>query len=81
MFIPNGHRPSNPADRSRLVSIQESCQRLGISAPTIYRMRARGELQMVRLGRRTLIRESDLLRLMGYPDRSGALDLAGRGDA
>ena len=58
------HAAEGGMERERLASLREACSRLGLSQATLYRMKGRGELQMVPIGRRTFIRESELLRLM-----------------
>jgi excisionase family DNA binding protein len=42
----------------RLLNKQEVCERLRCSLPTLDRMIRRGELPVVRVGRRVLLRES-----------------------
>jgi excisionase family DNA binding protein len=44
----------------RLLTRREACERLRCSMPTLARMIQRGELPVVRVGRRVLLRESTL---------------------
>ena len=48
-------------DGDRLVSIHpDASSRLGVSRATVYELHSRGELRTVKLGRRRMVRESDL---------------------
>ncbi len=47
-------------DRRLLLSIVEAAECLGISRAHFYEMIARGEIATVRLGRRRMVRSSDL---------------------
>jgi excisionase family DNA binding protein len=47
---------------SRLFSIQEVAERLGVSVYTVRRLAQAGELQIVRVGRRVLLVEADVQR-------------------
>jgi excisionase family DNA binding protein len=44
---------------------KEAAARLGVAIATIYRAAKRGELDAIRVGRRVLIRNSSLHRLLG----------------
>lgn len=44
----------------RLLTRREACQRLRCSMPTLDRMIARGDLPVVKIGRRVLLRESSV---------------------
>lgn len=45
-------------------SVTAACERLGVGKTTIYELIAAGELRPFKIGRKTLIPESDLLRLI-----------------
>jgi excisionase family DNA binding protein len=45
--------------------VKEAAARLGVAVATIYRAAKRGELDAIRVGRRVLIRNSSLQRLLG----------------
>ena len=45
-------------------SIPAACERLGIGRTTIYELIKAGELRPFKIGRKTLIPESDLVRLI-----------------
>ena len=47
---------------SRLWSIPDAAQRLGVSQRYVWQLIAQGVLRRVRLGRRTLVRDDDLVR-------------------
>ena len=46
------------------LSITETCKLIGISRRTVYRMIARGELNIGKAGKRTIIRRSDLEQVL-----------------
>jgi excisionase family DNA binding protein len=48
----------------RLHNIREAAARLAISPWTVRRLADRGDLRVVRLGRRLLVSESEILRLI-----------------
>jgi excisionase family DNA binding protein len=59
-----------PLDQAKLMySIRETSEALSLSRSTLYALIARGQLQPVRLGRRTLIRAEDIhaIRAHGLP--------------
>jgi excisionase family DNA binding protein len=43
-----------------LLSVNEAAQRLGVSAPTVYRLIGRGELPVIKIGDRSLFRPRDI---------------------
>ena len=47
---------------SRLWSIPDAADRLGVSQRYVWQLIAQGVLRRVKLGRRTLVREDDLIR-------------------
>jgi excisionase family DNA binding protein len=67
----------DPRYPEALLSVQDACEMLGISRPTLFRLIGRGELSVVKLARRTLFRPADLdalvlqsLRRRGSEDES-----------
>ena len=48
----------------RLHDIRETAARLAVSPWTVRRLAGRGDLRVVRLGRRLLVSESEILRLI-----------------
>ena len=56
--------PRPPAEPD-LLSMVEVSQRLNVSRTTIWRLAKRGEIRTVRIGSRTLIPRTELLRLIG----------------
>lgn len=48
----------------KLLSIEETCQMLGISRRTIYRLIDKGELKPVKIGWRTKFIESEILEMI-----------------
>lgn len=66
----DGSRDSGPAAtaepaRKRLLSVAEAAEALGISKSMIYSLKRSGRVDVVRIGRRVLMRVEDLERLMG----------------
>ncbi len=54
---------------SALIGISHLAERLGLSRRTVHRILARGELPSIRIGRRRLVRLSELRRwLAGYEE-------------
>lgn len=47
-----------------LVGIPEVCRQLGIGRTTVFELISRGKLQARKLGKRTLVRTSDLQRFI-----------------
>ena len=47
------------------LSVEDACKRLSISRSFFYLLVKRGELRPIKLGRRTLIPDSDLSQLLG----------------
>lgn len=62
MFKHDEHEVAEMTDRLR--SIQEAADRLGISPWTVRRLADRGELRSVRMGRRVLISEREIVRVI-----------------
>lgn len=57
---------ANPLDGALLVQFDHARAILGgPSRPTIYRMIDRGELEVVKVGRRSMIKASSIRRLLG----------------
>lgn len=58
---------------SALIGISHLAERLGLSRRTIYRILARGELPSLQIGRRRLVRLTELSRwLNGHDPKLGA---------
>ena len=63
------------AERDRLVlTIPEAAETLGISRAFAYELCARGELPVIRLGRRRLVPKKALLAVLGEETPSAASD-------
>ncbi|MTI29962.1 DNA-binding protein [Cytophagales bacterium RKSG123] len=58
--IPKEH---NPLQDKEFPNIQESCQLLGMSRWTLYRMIKTNQLKAAKFGRRTIIMKSDINKL------------------
>ena len=52
--------PDNTDQQPDLLSREQACRFLGITAPTVRRLVIRGDLSSVRIGRRVLFRRGDL---------------------
>ena len=65
----NNHTLS--AASARLMNIEEAALRLGVSRAGIYRLAARGEINLIRLGRRVLVDPADLDAMIGRHKCSG----------
>jgi excisionase family DNA binding protein len=61
---------------SRLLSVQQAAEQLGVSLWTVYRLARRGQLPSIRLGRRCLFAEEDLERLVRSRRDGGQLPIA-----
>ena len=59
-------------DTRRAWSPREAADQLGVNHLTVRAAIERGELRAVRLGRRVLIPDAELRRLLGEPDASSA---------
>jgi excisionase family DNA binding protein len=57
--------PAASACLPRLLTVAEVAEGLRVSAKTIRRMVARGELQVIRIGRAVRIMETEYIRLVG----------------
>jgi excisionase family DNA binding protein len=60
----------------RLLSIHEVRETLGVSSQTVYRLIRRGELPVIKIAARTLVREGELEDLVRRLERRGAGDEA-----
>jgi excisionase family DNA binding protein len=58
----------------RLLSVRQVCETLGVSTQSFYRLVGRGELPVVKIGGRTLIRPSELDALVRRSERTGEGD-------
>jgi excisionase family DNA binding protein len=56
--------PPSSDDRFAL-PLNEFCRRVGISRTLAYRLAAKGELRLVKLGTRTIVPVSEVRRLLG----------------
>ena len=56
----------------RLLSVREARDVLGVSSQTLYRLIGRGDLPVIKIGVRTLIRPSDLEEFVRRSTRIGA---------
>jgi excisionase family DNA binding protein len=59
------HEELAAAGASRALSVAEAARRLGIGRSALYAAIARGEVASVRIGRRRLIPEAEVARLLG----------------
>lgn len=53
-----------PAEPPLLHTMEEAAQRLRVSREYLYRMRSRGELVVVKFGRRTLVEATEIDRVI-----------------
>ena len=60
-------KPFKDIDSKPFLNISETCQLLGVSRRTLYRMLNRGELFAGKAGKRTILRRSDLDLLFNQP--------------
>jgi excisionase family DNA binding protein len=44
---------------SQLLTVDDFCREFNVSRPTLYRLAARGEIPLVKIGRATRIRRAD----------------------
>jgi excisionase family DNA binding protein len=56
-------KPFEELNAKPYLSIPETCQLLGVSRRTLYRMMERGNLRIGKMGARTIIRRSDIENL------------------
>ncbi len=61
-------KPFKDIDSKPFLNISETCQLLGVSRRTLYRMLNRGELFAGKAGKRTILRRSDLDLLFHQPE-------------
>lgn len=54
----------NRAEQVRLYTLEEAAKRLRVSRECLYRMRRRGQLTVVKFGRRTLVEPAELDRVI-----------------
>jgi excisionase family DNA binding protein len=52
-------------------SIGDAARAIGVSPRTVYNLAARGELQLIKVGSRSLIRHSDLVALIDRASKGG----------
>jgi len=57
-------RPIEPAAATRLLNMRDVADRLGISRSTVYALVGRGELRVIRIGRRVLVPAPELKRFI-----------------
>jgi excisionase family DNA binding protein len=60
----NGRYPTNPGERL-VLTVAEAGALLGVSRAFAYELVARGELPVIRLGRRILVPKAALLAMVG----------------
>jgi excisionase family DNA binding protein len=56
---------TEPKTAPELLTVRESCHRLNITRPTLYRLAERGELRFRKIGRSVRIRRDEIDRLTG----------------
>lgn len=56
-----------PLDPARRYDVPTACRYLGISRPWLYRKVERGDLKLIRDGRRTFVAGTDIARLCQAP--------------
>mgnify|MGYP001807801167 CR=1 FL=1 len=54
-----------------LVSVSDTCTRLGISRSTLYELIAKGDIAVLKIGSRTLIGEDELARFIAAAAEAG----------
>ncbi|MDO3300944.1 helix-turn-helix domain-containing protein [Mycobacteroides abscessus] len=54
----------NSAEPVRLYTLEEAAEQLRVSRECLYRMRRRGQLTVVKFGRRTLVEPAELDRMI-----------------
>lgn len=54
----------NSAEQIRLYTLEETAEQLRVSRECLYRMRRRGQLNVVKFGRRTLVEPAELDRVI-----------------
>lgn len=59
------------SDRARGCTLDEAAERLTLDRRTLQRMEQRGEVRVVRFGRRVVVPESEVLRLLGEAVEGG----------
>jgi excisionase family DNA binding protein len=57
-----------PIEPDRLFTVAQVCDRLSVSRRTFYNLVAQGELRPVKIGRRTMLRGSELTRYLDMLD-------------
>jgi excisionase family DNA binding protein len=67
----SGATPVN--DHGIAYSVPDAARAIGVSPRTIYNLGERGELQLIKLGGRTLVRRSDLEALIERAAMNGHL--------
>lgn len=65
--------------QSETISVEHAAAALGIGRTTLYNAIKRGELPVLRIGRRVVVRRATLNRLLADPDALPRLVDAGRG--
>jgi excisionase family DNA binding protein len=59
-----------PAEKELLVSVEQACERLGISRMTFYRLLRRDELRTAKIGRRRMVSPTELNRFVARMERA-----------
>lgn len=61
---PNSHTSAQPKPASQTVSVEYAAAELGVGRTTLYQAIKRGEVPVLRIGRRCVIRRATLARLL-----------------
>lgn len=65
--------PNNiPADKELLISVEQACERLGISRMTFYRLLRNDELKTAKIGRRRMVSPTELNRFVTRMERAAS---------
>ena len=59
--------------------VPAACDRLGIGRTMLYELIKNGRIKVIKIGRRTLVPESELQRLVAEQLTQGAIEKAGTG--
>jgi excisionase family DNA binding protein len=64
--------PEQPRRQRETLSVVEAAEILGISRSSAFHAASKGELPVIRIGKRLLIPRAALERMLGGPSKSGA---------
>jgi excisionase family DNA binding protein len=62
---------SSSLNDSLVYSVTEAAELLGVSRAFAYELAARGDIPVIRLGRRILVPKAQLLACLGVPETDG----------